>query len=167
MGAEVLAYVEEHGKWPTQKEGRLGEWVNRQRCEFVKNDEHYMKYRAPKLDAVGFEWTPRGHTRIKWEDGWELLVEFGRSNGHFNVPNPKTTAIQASKEEVDLPLAKSKAQRLYSWVKSIQRMYRQYKLGRKAGSLTDERVLSLVKIGFVFQNDRISRQPDDAGKMFS
>ena len=27
-----------------------------------------------KLDEVGFEWTPRGNTRVTWDEGFEILV---------------------------------------------------------------------------------------------
>ena len=27
-----------------------------------------------KLDEVGFEWTPRGNTRVTWDEGFEMLV---------------------------------------------------------------------------------------------
>lgn len=83
-------------------------------------------------------------------------MEFRRSHGHFNVPNPRTVATEACTEEGDPSVAaeaKSEAYRLYKWVKSLHRMYRSYKLDRLSGSLTDERILLLVKHGFVFQND--------------
>merc|ERR1712194_875175 len=130
--------VRDHGKWPSQSQGRLGEWMRIQRHSFVRNDEQYMKYRAPRLDEVGFEWTPRGNTKIKWDKGLELLLEFRRSNGHFIVPNPKTTAMEARMEEGDPPAAvdaKSEEYRLYMWVNSLHRMYRQYTRGRQSGSL--------------------------------
>ena len=67
-------------------------------------------------------------------------MEFGRINGHFNVPCP-----------VDVD-KKGDAHRLYKWVESLHGMYRSYKLGRQSGSLTDDRVVLLIKHGFVFRN---------------
>lgn len=69
-------------------------------------------------------------------------MEFGRVNGHFNVPCP-------AGENVD---KKGDAHRLYKWVESLHGMYRSYKLGRQSGSLTDDRVVLLIKHGFVFRN---------------
>ena len=83
-------------------------------------------------------------------------MEFRRSHGHFNVPNPRTAATDVCTEEGHPSVAvdtTSEAYRLYTWVKSLHRMYRSYKLDRLSGSLTDERILLLVKHGFVFQND--------------
>ena len=67
-------------------------------------------------------------------------MEFDRINGHFDVPTGS---------EVD---KKSDAHRLHKWVESLHDMYRSYKLGRQSGSLTDERVVLLIKHGFVFRN---------------
>jgi hypothetical protein len=71
-------------------------------------------------------------------------MEFGRNNGHFDVPRPKGT------EKNDEHM--SEERKLYNWVESLHSQYRSYKLGRQAGSLTDDRVLLLVKQGFTFRN---------------
>jgi len=142
----VMEYYEENGKWPTQTMGGLGMWVHKQRQSYARKDERYMKKRAPLLDEVGFEWTPRGYTRMSWEDGFDLLMEFGRINGHFEVP---ANANEEDGEPID---RKSDAYRLHRWVESLHSMYRSYKLGRQSGSLNDERVLLLIKHGFVFRN---------------
>ena len=70
-------------------------------------------------------------------------MEYGRINGHYDVQSPST-------EEVD---RKSDEFRLYKWVESLHGMYRSYKLGRQSGSLSDERVVLLIKHGFSFRND--------------
>mmetsp|Transcript_15208 Transcript_15208/g.33180 ORF Transcript_15208/g.33180 Transcript_15208/m.33180 type:complete len:108 (-) Transcript_15208:3-326(-) len=103
-----------------------------------------MKNKAPKLDEVGFEWTPRGNTRMSWDEGFELLMEYGRINGHYDVPIPGNAS-----EEVD---RKSDEVRFYNWVQSLHGMYRSFKLGRKSGSLTDERIQLLMNYGFAFRN---------------
>lgn len=142
---DMMDYYEQHGKWPSQSMGSLGEWIHKQRTNYARKDKNYMKTKAPKLDAVGFEWTPRGNTRMGWEEGFKLLMEFGETNGHFNVPCPSTYDPNVDK--------KSDSHRLYKWVESLHGMYRSYKLGRQSGSLTDDRVVLLIKQGFVFRND--------------
>mmetsp|Transcript_18625 Transcript_18625/g.44835 ORF Transcript_18625/g.44835 Transcript_18625/m.44835 type:complete len:738 (-) Transcript_18625:209-2422(-) len=141
---DCLEYCEENGRWPSQSMGSLGEWVHKQRTLYSKNDANYMKDKAPKLDAVGFEWTPRGNTRMTWDEGFGMLMDFGRTNGHYNVSYPDTTS-----EDVD---KRSDEFRLYKWVESLHGMYRSYKLGRQSGSLTDERVVLLIKHGFSFRD---------------
>ena len=83
-------------------------------------------------------------------------MEYGRINEDFDVPCPvsTTTSLEAN-NEVDGKLVdrKSDAFRLYKWVESLHVMYRSYKLGRQSGSLSDERVVLLIKHGFVFRND--------------
>ena len=73
-------------------------------------------------------------------------MKFGRMNGNFEVP---ANANVEDGEPID---RKSDAYRLHRWVESLHSMYRSYKLGRQSGSLNDERVLLLIKHGFVFRN---------------
>ena len=173
---------------------------------YSKGDKNYMEKNFPRLDAVvswhnrhrdssldltealtvarhpmkGFEWTPRGNTRMSWEEGYDLLVSpdlriqsypvpsemspaqyifatsvfapsgktaFGRLNGHFNVPDPVEIVGAAGVDR------KSNEFRLYKWVESLHGMYRSYRLGRKSGSLTEDRVNMLSKIGFQFREE--------------
>jgi hypothetical protein len=72
-------------------------------------------------------------------------MEFGRVNGNFDVRLSGATGEVDDKD--------SDAHRLYKWVESLHGMYRSYKLGRQSGSLTDDRVVLLIKQGFVFRND--------------
>ena len=72
-------------------------------------------------------------------------LEFGKIHGHYDVPRPVVTSEGSGYNSPEY--------RLYKWVESLHSMYRSYKLGRQSGSLTDERVLLLVKHGFVFRND--------------
>jgi len=104
----------------------------------------YMKDRAPKLNALGFEWTPRGNTKLTWETGLEMLLEYGEINGHYDVPRPTGDAEGSTT---------SPAYRLYKWVESLHSMHRSYTLGRQSGSLTEERVRLLVKHGFAFRDE--------------
>lgn len=47
-------------------------------------------------------------------------------------------------------MVKSDEYRLYNWVESFHKTYQPYKLGRQLGSLTDKRVVSMIKQGFCF-----------------
>lgn len=144
---ELMDYYNTNGKWPSQSMGSLGEWVHKQRTLHSKGDKNYMKKNFPRLDAVGFEWTPRGNTRMSWEEGYDLLTAYGRLNGHFNVPDPADIAGPAGVDR------KSNDFRLFKWVESLHGMYRSYRLGRKSGSLTEDRVNVLSKIGFPFREE--------------
>ena len=82
--------------------GTMGDWVHKQRTKYTKKDPIFMKTKAAKvserrksecilyrvfgethsliftfhtkMDEIGFEWTPRGYTRMNWEEGFEMLV---------------------------------------------------------------------------------------------
>ncbi len=72
-------------------------------------------------------------------------MEFGRLNGHYDVPR-----LSNPSGEVDRKLEEFC---LHKWVQSLHGMYKSYKLGRQSGSLTDERVVLLIKHGFTFRED--------------
>jgi len=136
---EMMDYYEHHGRWPSQSMGTMGEWIRKQRVLYVKRDENFMKRKFPKLDGVGFEWTPRGYTRMSWTEGLKLLIAFHSTNGNFNVPCPVGDT-------------KSQAFRLYRWVESLHNMYQSYKSGKQSGSLTEERIELLLNHGFQFRD---------------
>ena len=73
-----------------------------------------------------------------------LQIAFGRIHGHFDVPRPPPNENGKNNTKTD-------TWKLYAWVNSLHGMYRSYKLGRQAGSLDDERVVLLIKHGFVFK----------------
>jgi len=137
---DLIEYYETNGRWPPQSLGTLGDWTHSQRKKYSKKDPAFMKEKAAMMDEIGFEWTPRGYTRIKWDEGFALLMAFGKNNGHFNVP----TSPELDKN--------SEENRLHKWVESLHDMYRSSILGRQSGSLTDERVHLLLSNGFVFRN---------------
>jgi len=134
---EMMDYYETHGTWPTQSMGALGGWVKNQRRLYTLRDKTFMQDKFYKLDAVGFEWTQRGYVRMSWEEGFQLLLEFHRTHGHFDVPCPGGDK-------------QSQAFRLYRWVSSLHAMYLSYRSGRRSGSLTEERIQLLLNHGFQF-----------------
>ena len=79
-------------------------------------------------------------------------MEFGRINGHYHLPNPSNSNADDGLQQQPTD-KKSDAYRLYKWVESLHGMYRSYKLGRQSGSLSDERVVLLIKHGFVFRDN--------------
>ena len=68
-------------------------------------------------------------------------MEFGQLHGHYDIPRPGPEVGRQAPEF-----------RLYKWVESLHGMYRSYKMGRQSGSLTDERVVNLIKHGFTFRD---------------
>lgn len=87
---------------------------------------------------------------MTWDEGLGLLLEFHRVNGHFDVPRPD--ASEATMDEGGTSKT-STSLRLYNWVNSLHTMYRSYKLGRQPGSLTNERITTLMEHGFEFASD--------------
>ena len=47
-----------------------------------------MAKKAPQFEAIGLPLRQRHYTALTWDDRFQQLVEFGRVNRHFNVPNP-------------------------------------------------------------------------------
>ncbi|KAL7544588.1 hypothetical protein ACHAWF_007968 [Thalassiosira exigua] len=115
---ELVEWHKLHGGWPSQA-SVLGRWVAKQRKKYAQNDEDFMKEKAPLLDEIDFEWTPRGNTRMSWEEGFELLIAFGEANGHYNVPKPPPPD-GASKDR----FGTSDERRFYVWVESLHKMHR-------------------------------------------
>ena len=72
-------------------------------------------------------------------------MEFGSKNGHLDA-RPSGAIGEVDDKNSDV-------HRLYKWVESLHGMYRSYKHGRQSGSSTDDRVVLLIKQGFVFRND--------------
>lgn len=79
--------------------------------------------RIEKLEKVGFRWIPREDL---WDSYFKLLLEYGKENGHYNVP-----------EEYD-PNPK-----LGIWVRNQRAAFR-------AGILSSERISLLNGVGFVW-----------------
>lgn len=73
---------------------------------------------------------------------WFRQVEFGRANGHFNVPNPGPDHELSEGGEMD-------SKRLYKFVQKITTDYRAW-LRADESSLNDDRVRRLSEIGFPF-----------------
>jgi hypothetical protein len=131
----------------------VGEWSHHQRGKYSAKNRHFMETKAPRLDETGFEWTPRGYTRMSWEEGFERLMAFRRLNGHFDVPQPTGDDANVIVDGKPVPGKMSDAHKLHRWVRSMHDLHRSYTLGRQSGILTEERVDSLTRQGFEFRSD--------------
>ena len=107
-------YYSEHGKWPSQSVPGIGEWTHRMRSHYASKCKSFMQTKAPRLDAIGFDWTPRGYTRMSWDEGFEMLLAFGRLNGHFDVPMPPKHESNIVENGKAVKGKKSVAHRLYA-----------------------------------------------------
>eukprot|EP00956_Cyclotella_meneghiniana_P005765 scaffold7460_cov64-Cyclotella_meneghiniana.AAC.9 len=142
---QCMEYYRANGRWPPHSHGTLGEWVHKQRCKWARKDKAFMEKYYDKLEEVGFLWKVKERNSISWEARVEQLIEFGRLNGHFQVPNPDYDDVDNSEG------TSVEAARFYKWVNNLHTEYQAYKT---VGSnvLNDERVLQLIKIGFQFHN---------------
>ena len=81
---ELVKYKAEHGDCNVpQSQGSLGTWVNNQRI--ARKRGKLSEERARKLDALGFDWSPRS-TQPTWEESLGELTEYKAEHGHCNVP---------------------------------------------------------------------------------
>jgi hypothetical protein len=134
---DLLKYRDEHGhclvphNW--QDNRQLAQWVKRQRYQFKLKSEGkhstLTENRMKILDKVGFVWNR--HSAV-WEERYHELVDFARLHGHCHVPSKYPENHQLS-----------------VWVRCQRRLY---KLGRvnRASTMTRERSLRLLRLGFVF-----------------
>lgn len=74
-------------------------------------------------------------------------AEFGRLNGHFQVPNP-----DYEENNLDNPTDETsiEAIRFYKWVNGLHGEYEVFKNGGESKILNNERVVQLIKMGFQF-----------------
>ena len=98
----------------------LGSWIKSQRALKIKNE--ISAERVEKLNSIGFSWDPYSED---WENGFNVLQEFRRREGHCRVP----------------PNFKEDEFTLGSWV-YVQRIFREKR------TLDPERIKRLDAIGF-------------------
>jgi len=146
---DLKEYQQIHGTTRVPRSsGTLGEWVHMQRRLHHKKDPKFLARRAQQLDDIGFEWHPRKHALVSWEDNFNRLVEFGRVNRHYNTQSPFPEGYLGEEGEQDAELVN--AHRFHKWVKRIHAEYRVYASGKLSRMLTDARVMQLREIGFQF-----------------
>ncbi|KAL7494531.1 hypothetical protein ACHAWT_007636 [Skeletonema menzelii] len=128
--------------------GSLGEWVHMQRKMYHKNDKNFMAKRAPRLEAIGFEWRTRKYDLVSWDDNFQNLVKFGTENQHYNVPSPIDANDEAGGSGATTH-EQEEANRFYKWVKRTRSEYKSLMSGKSSRMLTEERVAKLRQIGFI------------------
>ncbi|EJK62225.1 hypothetical protein THAOC_17172 [Thalassiosira oceanica] len=62
-----------------------------------KRERNFMAKKAPLLDSIGFEWHPRKHSAVSWDDNFQRLVEFGRVHQHYAVVSPFPEGTRAGR----------------------------------------------------------------------
>ena len=130
------------------------------------------------MDEIGFEWQPRKHALVSWEDNFNRLVrriikfvlliikfsyhsadcsilfsgyvqvDFGRLNRHYNVSSPFPEGYVGDFEDQNEEVVE--AHRFSKWVKRIHAEYRAYAQRKGSRMLNDARVMQLREIGFQF-----------------
>jgi hypothetical protein len=120
-----------------QKSGPLGQWVSYQRTQYrLFTEGKHTRLTNEKLESIGFVFKCRP-TVSPWDERFQELVDFKKSNGHTNVPQGSG------------PLG--------NWVKTQRAQYSLLKEG-KDSALTNEKCKKLESIGFVFKR-RPARTP--------
>lgn len=146
---DLKEYQQIHGTTRVPRSsGTLGEWVHMQRRLHNKKDQKFLARRAICLDDIGFEWNPRKHALVSWEDNFNRLIEFGRVNRHYNTQSPFPEGQLGDEGEQDAELVE--AHRFHKWVRRIHAEYRVYAAGKSSKMLNDARVAQLREIGFQF-----------------
>jgi len=119
----------------------LGNWVSQQRSLYKLIEEgkpsSLTDERIKSLNKLGFVWRWRivsKYSQVTWEERLQQLIDFNNEFNHTNVPQT---------------YAKNKP--LGTWVSNQRTQYRQLVEEGKLSSLTDERIKSLNKLGFVWR----------------
>ncbi|KAL7438389.1 hypothetical protein ACHAXH_007609, partial [Discostella pseudostelligera] len=147
---ELKQFRELEGRFPTNKEGALGNWLKGQRKLYTKNDADFMMNKRPKLEEIGVPLRQRPYSALSWDDRFQQLVEFGRVNRHFNVPNPIPENADGREMIVDPSSDVADAKRFYKFVVKLNTDYRNLQRGIPSTILTEERINQLINIGFEF-----------------
>jgi len=148
---ELKEYKEKHGNcnvpqvYPANKP--LGEWVKTQRKHYRLKQQgkksSMTEERILELEDVGFVWkvgtADNARNDELWNQRFEELKEYKEKHGNCNVPRGYSVNNK----------------QLGYWVNDQRKIYRLKKEGKKS-VMTNERILKLEAIGFVweFQNRR-------------
>ena len=101
---------------------QLAAWVSNQRNEMRRGNLN--EERTRRLEKIGFVWEP---VESSWENMFAMLVEYNKSHGNCNVPQNWQENPQ-----------------LAEWVSKKR-------LSKKNGKLSDEQILLLNQIGFLWE----------------
>jgi hypothetical protein len=133
--AELVAFQRRHGHLRVTHRNEISdgltEWRDNQRAHLRKGK--LSAERKARLDALGFEWVPRGRTAYGNADLWELrfgqLVAYQTMHGHCQVPRKQGA--------------------LSEWVNTQRK-------ARRNGWLRQDRQERLEQIGFAWESDKVS-----------
>mmetsp|Transcript_22786 Transcript_22786/g.42942 ORF Transcript_22786/g.42942 Transcript_22786/m.42942 type:complete len:216 (-) Transcript_22786:715-1362(-) len=140
---ELRQFREQNGRFPTNKEGGVEGWLKYQRKLYSKKDSNFMLNHCAKLEELGVPLRQRNYTVATWDDRFQQLVEFGRVNRHFNIPNPDDPDNFVGEHTTDV----AEARRFYKFVSRVQTEYRALQKGLHVIMLNDERIAQLRNIG--------------------
>ncbi|KAL7526998.1 hypothetical protein ACHAXR_004649 [Thalassiosira sp. AJA248-18] len=158
---ELRQFKEQNGRFPTNREGSLGDWLKSQRKLYTKKDADFMVKKFPKLEEIGVPLRQRNYfTALGWDDRFQQLVEFGRVNRHFNVPNPAPDNAEYRGLLQDLSSDTADANRFYKWVGRLHTEHKALQRGVVSTFLTEERVAQLQNIGFEFNTKQDKTVPE-------
>jgi len=157
---ELRQFQLRKGRFPSNKEGTIGNWLKNQRKLYTKKDADFMASRCAKLEEVGVPLRQRHYTALSWDDRFQQLVEFGRVNRHFKVPNPTPDNGEGREMLQDLSSDVADAKRFYKFVQKIHTEYRALQRGIPSTMLTEERVAQLQNVGFEFSTKSDRSVPD-------
>ncbi|MCM2535180.1 Helicase associated domain protein [Neobacillus pocheonensis] len=131
MYKELVTFKMEYGNCLVSRRVNktLANWVFDQRKNYKKNN--LSTERIEKFNAIGFIWDLH---KENWESMYNLLVDFKKENGHYNVP-----------------LRYIKNKQLGEWVLSQRKHYKNKKL-------TEEQIQKLNNIGFVWYPKEKNKQ---------
>lgn len=140
---QLKQYKEEHGDCDVkQKSSALGSWVHVQRCQFKLMRQGgrsaLTNERIKLLQAIDFTWCAgKGPKGFAWEHRFAELKQYKAQYGNCFVPQ---------KYAPNQPLA--------NWVKQ-QRTHHRFLQQGKYSSLTDERLILLDSVGFVWKSKSV------------
>mmetsp|Transcript_4032 Transcript_4032/g.9102 ORF Transcript_4032/g.9102 Transcript_4032/m.9102 type:complete len:316 (-) Transcript_4032:128-1075(-) len=148
---DLLVYYQTNGDfrvprtYKTPASHHLGEWVHRQRYGHSKKDPKFMADRAPKLEAIGFEWMPR---KNDFQSNFKELVDYKHAHGHVDVPcnNSKTNQYRKlGRWAYSLRITKERLDRREQGESVVEEKKRG---GHSADYLPAERIKLLESVGF-------------------
>jgi len=145
--AEIFKRLHGHCNVPRYyvQHPKLGAWVQTQRTQYRLSLEgkHNNMYpdRIEKLNALEFDWSPRGRHEIAWDERISQLKEFKIKYGNCLVPRDFSN------------------QQLAHWVANQRRQFVLFK-ERKTTSLSEKRISILNDMGFAWKtNGTRGRKP--------
>eukprot|EP00979_Chaetoceros_neogracilis_P000443 scaffold107_cov269-Chaetoceros_neogracile.AAC.35 len=121
----------------------LNAWINTQKNEYRKlqntGDSKLTAAQVQKLNDVGIKFTKK-RNYVTWEKRIEELQTFKEINGHARVPVSHPT--------------------LGSWISDQRKEYKRYINNDPKSKFTQDKLQSLIDLGFVFEAAKKSQQYD-------